>query len=147
MNKSYNLPSAANVGALESRFGLRVAAHLSEQSLQLGPDIGERLRVSREQALQRARTVRATQVAASGGGMTSAGAAILGDPGKGWWVTLGSALPLLALLAGLLLIQKWYADVQIAAAAEIDTALLADDLPPKAYGDAGFVEFLKAPRN
>jgi hypothetical protein len=31
-------------------------------------------------------------------------------------------------------------------AAEIDSALLADDLPPKAYSDAGFVEFLKTPR-
>ena len=29
--------------------------------------------------------------------------------------------------------------------AEIDAALLADDLPPKAYSDAGFAEFLKTP--
>ena len=32
-----------------------------------------------------------------------------------------------------------------AAAAEVDAALLADDLPPEAYTDPGFGEFLKAP--
>ena len=31
---------------------------------------------------------------------------------------------------------------QIAVAAEIDSALLADALPPTAYGDPGFSEFL-----
>ena len=30
---------------------------------------------------------------------------------------------------------------------DIDTALLADDLPVAAYSDPGFVEFLKAPRD
>jgi hypothetical protein len=31
----------------------------------------------------------------------------------------------------------------LVAAAEVDTALLADTLPPEAYRDPGFVEFLK----
>ena len=52
----------------------------------------------------------------------------------------------MALIAGLLLIQQWQTDDQISAAAEIDAALLADDLPPVAYSDAGFAEFLKTPR-
>ena len=62
-------------------------------------------------------------------------------------VSLGSALPLIALVAGLILIQRGHVNAQIATAAEVDAALLADDLPPTAYGDAGFVEFLKVPRN
>ena len=67
--------------------------------------------------------------------------------GGGWWSRLGVALPAVALLAGLLLIQQSHIDEQISAAAEIDAALLADDVPPNAYSDPGFVEFLKTPRN
>jgi len=53
-----------------------------------------------------------------------------------------SALPLVVLLAGLVLIQQHHDSEQISAAAEIDSALLADELPPAAYGDPGFSEFL-----
>jgi hypothetical protein len=60
-----------------------------------------------------------------------------------WWLRLASALPLFALVAGLLLIQESNTRAQIRAAAEIDAALLADDLPPSAYSDPGFGEFLK----
>jgi hypothetical protein len=35
---------------------------------------------------------------------------------------------------------------QIQAAAEVDAVLLADDLPPEAYADPGFGEFLKLPQ-
>ena len=51
-------------------------------------------------------------------------------------------MPLCLLVAGLLLIQhgQWYE--QILAAAEVDTALLSDNLPPAAYGDPGFSEYL-----
>ena len=61
-----------------------------------------------------------------------------------WWVKLGSALPLLALVAGLVLIQNQHVRAQIAAAAEVDVDLLVDELPPTAYSDPGFLEFLKA---
>lgn len=136
--------SAAGTDALESRFALRLTARLSEHAQAIGPDIGERLRISRERALDRARQVRATQTAQARTGFTAAGAAILGG---GWWLRLGVVLPLVALLAGLLLIQQSHLDEQISVAAEIDAALLADDVPPDAYSDPGFVEFLKAPRN
>ncbi len=54
-------------------------------------------------------------------------------------------LPLFALVGGLALIQNWQNRTQVTAAAEIDEALLADDLPINAYRDPGFSEFLKAP--
>ena len=54
-------------------------------------------------------------------------------------------LPLVALVGGLVLIQDWQTRAQISVAAEVDAALLADDLPINAYRDPGFVEFLKAP--
>ena len=44
-----------------------------------------------------------------------------------------------------MLIQDWQNRTQISVAAEVDAALLGDDLPLNAYSDAGFVEFLKAP--
>jgi hypothetical protein len=145
-NNNTSAPSIA-AQALERRLALRMAASLNEATLHVGPDIGERLRVAREQAVARARVVRAAQAGAPKVGITAAGALLLGGGHSRWWVALGGALPLLALVAGLLLIQKGYGDEQIAAAAEIDSALLADDVPPKAYVDAGFVEFLKKPRD
>ena len=135
----------AALEALQSRFGLSVAARLTERSRDLGADVGERLRFAREKALEQARA----RCAASGApalGITAAGAVLLGRAGTGWWVKMAAVLPALALIAGLLLIQQSQTNAQISVAAEIDAALLADDLPPKAYSDAGFTEFLKTPR-
>jgi hypothetical protein len=49
------------------------------------------------------------------------------------------------LTAGLVLIERLNNHEQIYAAAEIDAVLLADELPPSAYSDPGFGEFLKLP--
>lgn len=139
-----NLPPPASLDALQSRFALRVTAGLSERCADLGPDITERLRFAREQALARARavhTAEATVMVSVGRG----GAATLGLAGSGRWLKLASVLPVFALAAGLFLIQRLQDNAQISTAAEVDAALLADDLPPRAYSDAGFVEFLKTP--
>lgn len=138
-------PNPAAADALQARFALRVAARLSERSQGLDADVGERLRFAREKALERARASRVA-TASPAVGSTAAGALLMGRADSGWWMKLASVLPALALIAGLLLIQKAQTDDQISAAAEIDAALLADDLPPVAYSDAGFVEFLKTPR-
>jgi hypothetical protein len=66
-----------------------------------------------------------------------------GAGGNGLWAKLGSALPLALLLAGLLLMQRGQVNEQIAAAAEVDTALLSDSLPPAAFSDPGFAEFIR----
>ena len=52
-------------------------------------------------------------------------------------------LPLLVLVSGLLMIERWAVREQVLAAAEIDALLLSDDLPPAAYSDPGFGEFLR----
>ena len=52
-------------------------------------------------------------------------------------------LPLLVLVAGLVMIDNWAVREQVLAAAEIDAQLLADDLPPAAYSDPGFGEYLR----
>ena len=55
-------------------------------------------------------------------------------------------MPLVTLVVGLVLIDQWHDRAQINAVADVDSALLADDLPPDAYSDPGFVEFLNNPR-
>jgi hypothetical protein len=133
--------------ALQARFALRVAAHLTEAVEGAAPDVSERLRFAREQALQRARTARhgaETQVAPSvqvAGGR--AAALLLGGGGSPCWLKLASLVPLVMLIAGLSVIEEIHDRSQIAAAADIDVALLSDKLPPDAYRDPGFVEFLK----
>ena len=129
-----------------SRFGLRVASSLSEHNRSLPHGVSERLRFAREKALTQARDARTAQlVPASGTQSVRAGSALaltgLNGSSQGWF-KLASFLPLLMLVAGLLLIDhsQWYE--QITATAEIDTALLSDHLPPAAYGDPGFSEYL-----
>ena len=126
---------------LQSRYALRIAARLHERAEAVEPDIGERLRIAREQALQRARAARTASGPVSVG--MAGSVALLG--GGRWWMRVAAVLPALALIAGLLMIQQLQANDQIATAAEIDAALLTDDLPPNAYSDAGFAEFLKLP--
>jgi hypothetical protein len=137
---------ATGLETLEMRYALRVVARLNEQAEAMDGDLGERLRFAREQALERARAHHSAAGSTNVVATTAAGAATLSGP-SGWWLRLGSVLPLLLLLGGLMLIQQWSAKAQISAAAEIDAALLADDLPPRAYSDPAFVEFLKAPRD
>ncbi|HWH85100.1 MAG TPA: DUF3619 family protein [Burkholderiaceae bacterium] len=147
MNQNrFNPPAASHAAleALQSRFAYRVAARLSAGSAELSPEIGERLRFARERALERARAVRAAQ-SRPVVGVSRGGAAVLGAAGSGWWLRFASVLPVLALAAGLFMIQRMQENAQIATAAEVDAALLADDLPPSAYSDAGFAEFLKTP--
>ena len=136
--------SAADRDAAQARFARRIVARLNSDTASLGADIGERLRFARERAIETARLARAPAAAAGRVGVTAGGAAVLGG-GSGWWFKLASAVPLIALVCGLVLIQQSQTRAQIAVAAEVDAALLSDDLPPTAYGDAGFVEFLKTP--
>jgi hypothetical protein len=149
MNRTELRPYApAKLDALEARLALRMTARLTEQTANLPQDVSERLRFAREQALQRAQAARANTAPASavvdnGGNTLSLGR----QGGSGWWVQIAALMPLVVLAAGLVLIQRLHMQNQIAAAAEIDASILADDLPPAAYSDPGFVEFLKTPRD
>lgn len=136
--------------AIEARVAARLGAGLSERAQQLPHDIGERLRFAREQALARAAEVRRLapqpRTAPEIGfvGVTGGGLALMGGAAP-WWQRAAAILPLLALVFGLLLVQRQGELEQVRAAAEVDTLLLADDLPPDAYTDPGFAEFLREP--
>jgi Protein of unknown function (DUF3619) len=133
--------------AIEARFAHHVIGFLADGTKQVPHDIGERLKVARLQAIDRARALRRLSPEPTlAFNVQAAGSVALGGP-PSWWLRLASFVPLAVLLGGLLLIQHRYSEQQISAAAEIDAALLADELPPQAYSDPGFVEFLlKAPQ-
>ena len=137
-------PTAAARDAAEARFARLVVARLNEDTDRFDRDIGTRLRFAREQALEQARLARPATAPAANIGTTAGGAALLGR-GSGRWIKVASLAPLAVLVFGLVLIQQWQTRAQISVAAEVDAALLSDDLPPSAYSDAGFVEFLKSP--
>jgi hypothetical protein len=128
-----------------------VAARLSEASRELPHDITERLKSARELALARAREARRLETANAVDAVGESGSTLVLGGGRGrradWWLKLASIAPIVALVVGFVAIDRLHTKAQIKAAAEIDAALLADDVPPAAYSDPGFVEFLKAPRD
>ncbi|RYF81520.1 MAG: DUF3619 family protein [Comamonadaceae bacterium] len=119
----------------EDRFGRAVARRLSQGQGDVHPDMGERLRVARQQALARRKAEVAPVVLWSRDGQAAVGA-------SRWWSWGASVLPLLALVAGLVVITQWQAEERADAIAEIDAALLTDELPTAAYTDPGFRQFL-----
>jgi len=139
----------SRTAALEARFARRLATRLSDGARQLPDDIEERLRHARGQAIARLDAVSAPVAAVGVSGRAFGGAFSMNGPssGGGWWKPLVTLVPVLALVAGLFMIEHLHAQKQISAAAEIDAALLADELPPAAYRDPGFVEFLKSARD
>jgi hypothetical protein len=152
MNES--LPSTLsqrNAEALQARVAQRLAAALTEYQVKSAdPGIAARLAFARDRAMEAARRTRSAAAIAPSLAGAAGGTAILGGlPGSDstpWWLRLGSLVPLAVLLAGLVLIDNQYTRSQIEAAAEVDAAILADDLPPEAYRDQGFVEFLRSAR-
>lgn len=126
----------------QDRFGLRVTARLSDSADDLPYDISERLRAARVQALGKRKLAiaqTATGVAVSGG----EAALTFGNEHLSWWDRVAAAAPLLALVIGLIAINIVQNDNRANELAEIDAALLTDDLPPAAYTDPGFAQFLK----
>lgn len=135
---------SSDLHVLEARAGARIAAQLSTASLALPADVAERLRFARESAVGRARELRlATPAGPVLAGVSARGTATLAGFTP-WWQRAASVLPLLLLLGGLLLIDQWSMREQVLTAADIDARLLADKLPPAAYADPGFAEYLRS---
>ena len=143
MNTNYR---QLHTDTLQNRFGLRVAARLSAGTEGLPHDIGERLRVAREQAVARRKQPAAVlrqraAMAASRNGNTAT--LSFGDDGLGFLGRLTSAALVLVMAAGLIAINVIQDDDRTMEVADLDAALLTDDLPPEAYADPGFLQYLK----
>lgn len=129
--------------SLEDRLATRLASGLSIRSQQLPHDINERLRFAREQAVNRARQIRLAPAPSTViAGVSAQGTAVFGAH-RSWWQQGASVLPLVFLVCGLVAIDSWSVQEQVRTAADIDSMLLSDALPPTAYSDPGFGEFLR----
>lgn len=148
MNSSQLPHTRAHAEILQNRFGLRVAARLSAGSADLPHDISERLRATREQAIARRKQavavtrLRTAPAAAARYGNTVALGGFSDDV-LGLWGRLASTVLIIAMAVGLVTINIVQEDDRVSEVAEVDTALLTDDLPPAAYSDPGFLQFLK----
>ena len=130
----------------QARFGLRIAARSSNGNTELPHDISERLRVARQQAVtnrKRSQWITSSKSATAVYGSGATASMSFDDEGLNLWNRLGAFLPLIALVAGLIMISMVQNDMRANELAEVDSALLVDDLPPAAYADAGFAQFLK----
>ena len=123
------------------RFGRAVAARLSAGADGLPYEARERLRAIRVRAVQARRKPAVAPVIVRNGGGSAALSFDDGQPGL--FTRIASVLPLILLAAGLVLIHIVQSDNRASELAEVDAALLTDDLPPAAYADPGFVQFLK----
>lgn len=130
---------------VHDRFSLKVTARLSDACDKLPYEVTERLRAARVQAIGK-RKIAVKQMAT--GVLTSGGALSLnsGEEGFSLWSAIASAIPLLALVVGLFSLNVVLSDERANELAEIDSALLTDTLPPSAYTDPGFAQFLKMQR-
>ena len=121
------------------QFGLAAAALLRQGSQSLPAGIKDRLYAARLKAisLKKPEKVRVQQhVLASSSGNWSSGS-------RSFWDNVGWVAPLIVLVFGLIGIAQWQQDSRINDIAELDVALLTDDVPPDAYADSGFMGFLK----
>jgi hypothetical protein len=123
------------------QFGRAVAMRLSEGAEGMSYETRERLRAARARALAlRKKPATAPVVVGRGAAATLA----LGGDERSLFRLIASVLPLIALAAGLVLIHSIQTDRRATELAEVDAALLTDDLPPAAYADPGFVQYLKS---
>jgi hypothetical protein len=120
----------------EEKFARRFCALLDRGNMALDPAVAERLRAARVRALAHQRALPVGEVEIVGAG----GTAYIGrGSGSHPWRSL---FVILSLLLGMGVAYYWNGFEQAPENAEIDSALLADDLPPKAYLDPGFQAWL-----
>jgi hypothetical protein len=140
-----NLPITSTTTDMDL-WGRNLAAQLNVASQDLGHDIGERLRVARQMALKcrpmPQHLMRHSHAVQANGTLSGPP-----DEGLNLWRILVSALPLLALVSGLMFLQTMQQDMAESDIASLDSALLLDELPPGAYTDPGFVQFIKLQQN
>lgn len=129
----------------QDKMGMRMAALLDQHSQQLPYDISERLRAARTRALAAGRARRAELSTVADPQAQANGTLRLPfrSQTQEIYKLLVSFIPLICLAAGLMLLYEFHNDQAAIELAEIDSALLIDDLPPQAYADPAFIDFLK----
>lgn len=131
----------------QDRLARSIILRISDSTDELPHEITERLRAARVQAISRRRTEspRTASIAPALAG--SSNVQLGGGAEGGWWSRVTSALALVALVAGMVAITDLQDDLRANELAEIDAELLTDDLPPAAYIDPGFAQYLRSNSN
>ena len=137
--KHPNTPNEQDV----DRWGQHFSRQLTLAAADLPHDISERLRIARNLALAQRKPLVLSRTATSAHINNNGSLTAPSDEGLNLWSILASAVPLLALVIGLMAIQWIHQDRITLEIAATDAALLTDELPPDAYTDAGFTQFLK----
>lgn len=127
----------------EDRFGTRLAARLSEVNDDIPHEISERLKAARMLALSK-RNVSKVETASAVTSLGQTAALHLGSEKFNWWGRMAAIVPLIALVVGLLAIQLLQDDFWADEIASVDAELLTDELPPAAYTDPGFAQYLRS---
>ena len=121
------------------QFGRASAALLNEGAQVLPKNIKEHLYAARMKAISVKKAEKAFVQKSVLAGIT--GNWSFGSNSR--WDSVGWMAPLVVLVFGLIAIAQWQDDSRINDIAEVDAALLSDDVPPDAYADSGFMAFLK----
>ena len=121
------------------QFGQASAALLRQGTHTIPQNIKDRLYAARMKAL----TVKKPEKVRIQKQVLAGSARNWTSESNGTWDTLGWIAPLVVLVFGLIGIAQWQDDSRINDIAEVDAALLSDDVPPDAYADSGFMAFLK----
>ena len=133
------IANAPDPQARADNFARRVVARLDSAALELDHDLAQRLRVSRERAVAQMQ-VQITSVTSRQG--HSAVLSLTGFDARGGWGKWLNFLPFFTLIVGLVCIDAVQDQYRADELANVDAELLTDELPPTAYTDPGFVQFL-----
>jgi hypothetical protein len=131
----------------ENEFARKVVRALDENASGIPAAAADRLAAARRAALARKKPEKAAVTApAFSPAFAGAAGGQFGPPSvpqpRGRFARFGLAVPLLALVIGLAGIAYWEDQQRTAELADIDAAMLSDNLPLDAYLDHGFNAYL-----
>ncbi len=127
--------------AKDIEFAYKVRRALNESAENIPEATLNRLSNARKIALSRKKQESSIAVFASKGVLVGNSGFSFQGPNS-WFGKLGVALPMLVLIVGLFGIYEYEQKQRISDLAEIDAAVLVDELPPDAYLDTGFSAYL-----
>lgn len=122
----------------EEQFARQLCRALDQRASALDPVVVERLRAARMRALER-QPLAITESQIVGTGRTASLTHPDQDDSGHPWRTF---FAILTMIIGMSVAYYWNSFDEADASEEIDSALLADELPPKAYLDPGFQAWL-----
>jgi len=125
----------------DTQFGRQVAALLDEGLARVDDEAVTRLQIARKAALAVAARPREARALAVAGGGGNTGGLREWFAGPRLWLALG----MLTLAISGITLTEFGAEAEAKAAADLDLAILADDLPVTAYTDNGFDTWLQRP--